>query len=79
MKLSQVKHTFSLESEVKAFVDEVTTPTLTEFAVMIFDLMRIGHSNMNDKVVAFCLQILINLTFDSPNTSISLMSCPSFR
>ena len=49
---------------------------LNKFAGAILDLIK--SRNQNFTVIAHCLQLLINITFDSPNTSIYLASRPSF-
>ena len=49
---------------------------LNKFAGAIFDLIR--SQNQNLIVIAHCLQLLINVTFDSPNTSIYLATRHGF-
>jgi hypothetical protein len=48
---------------------------LNNFSGAVYDLFKVQQ---NVTVVAQCLQLLINVTFDSPNTSIYLTSRQGF-
>jgi len=75
----QVKKSFSIEAEVEAFVQQVTTPVLVQFADAVYSLLKATLATQAESAVSACLQILINLTYDCGNISMSLLSCPGFR
>ena len=58
---------------------QVSTQRLAEFAGAVYGLLSAAFSVKAEATVCTCLQILINLTFDSCNISMSLMSQQGFR
>lgn len=59
------------------FIRETQVPVLNDFCKALFDFMTVSLQK-DQQQVAYCLQVLINVTYDSPNTSIYLMSCRGF-
>ena len=57
---------------------ETQVPVLNTFAGALYDLIKASLLIDPHVTPALCLQVLINLTYDSPNTSIYLTSKHGF-
>ena len=67
-----------MQDEVNLFLMETQMPVLNQFAGALFDLAKASLQLDSEVIAGHCLQVLINLTYDSPNTSIFLTSRHGF-